>query len=212
MTAATQQRVLNKEELLLERYPNVSWSLLRREKSSQHNTLWEHNISPPPMGFQAWNVDTKSWKCPGRERMRTGRGETRGWGWAACDGQAQISAGRFIGMSGACAGAIWGVSWSSGVSCQAEGVASGVTLVVCAGSGTLRRRLACHRVPLLSKKVAGPSLERGRQIWSEFVICVGPVNPDPICGLYVRDLNACREIEFLLHPPLLAGDRGSDSR
>ncbi len=36
MTAATQQRVLNKEELLLERYPNVSWSLLRREKSSQH--------------------------------------------------------------------------------------------------------------------------------------------------------------------------------
>ncbi len=59
---------------------------------------------------------------------------------------------------------------------------------------------------------AGPSLERGRQIWSEFVICVGPVNPDPICGLYVRDLNACREIEFLLHPPLLAGGRGSDSR
>ncbi len=35
MTAATQQRVLNKEELLLERYPNVSWSLLRRGKSSQ---------------------------------------------------------------------------------------------------------------------------------------------------------------------------------
>ncbi len=29
------QRVLNKEELLLERYPNVSWSLLRRGKSSQ---------------------------------------------------------------------------------------------------------------------------------------------------------------------------------
>ncbi len=38
MTAATQQRVLNKEELLLERYPNVSWSLLRRGKSSQQET------------------------------------------------------------------------------------------------------------------------------------------------------------------------------
>ncbi len=119
--------------------------------------LREHNISPLPTGFQTWTVDTKSCKCPGRERMRTGRGETKGWGWAVCDGQAQISAGWLIGMSGACAGAIWGVSWHAGVSCQAGGVAWGVTPVVCAGGGTLRRRLACHRVPLLSKKVAGPS-------------------------------------------------------
>ncbi len=103
----------------------------------------------------------------------------------------------------------WGVlpSWGCGFRCD--------TCCMCRGRHFAEA--ACVPLCAVAELEGGwaqlmSHLERGRPIWSEFVISVGPANPDPICGLYVRELNACWEIEFLLHPPLLAGDRGSDSR